>query len=63
MCYNWYTRRNVIRTRREIRKGEALVAFQVVDDNLQVIIINVDGIDEGLDDVPAEERILPVPKS
>lgn len=60
MCYNWYTRRNVIRTRREIRKGEALVPFQVIDDDFQVIIINVDGIDEGLDDVPAEERILPV---
>jgi hypothetical protein len=60
MCYNWYTCHDVIRTRREIRKGEALVPFQVIDDDLQVIIINVDGIDEGLDDVPAEERILPV---
>lgn len=60
MCYNWYTCRDVIRTRREIRKGEALVPFQVVDDDFQMIIINVDGIDEGLDDVPAEERIFPV---
>ena len=60
MCYNWYTRRNVIRTFREGIQRQALVAFQVIDHDLQMIIINLDGIDEGLDDVPAKERILPV---
>ena len=64
MCYGQYTRRKTIRTlRRIIRQGRErinLIAFAVVDHKLQFIIINIDGIDERFDDVPAEERIRAV---
>lgn len=60
MCYEQYTIRNIIRTRGVIREGfkrEALIPFHVIHDQLQVIIENVYGIDEGFDHVPAEEYL------
>ena len=43
-----------------IREGDALVSFAVIDNQAEVIIIDIDGIDEGFDDVAAEGRIIPV---
>ena len=61
MCYNWYTRIDIIRTLRgNIRQREALVSFLIVDHDLQMIIKDINGIHKGLDDVPAEERIRAV---
>ena len=63
MYHGWYTIRNVIRTRRIIRKGlqrELLIAFHVVDHQAEVIVVHVNGIHERFDHVPAEERIVPV---
>ena len=58
MCYNWYTRIDIIRTLRgDIRQREALVSFLVIDHDLQVIIEDINSIDERLNDVAAEERI------
>lgn len=41
MCYGWYTIFVIIRTRRESFKRYALIAFHVIGDNLQVIIIKI----------------------
>ena len=63
MCYEQYTISNVNRTWGiiwEIIQRDALVPFAVIDNQLQVIIINIHGIDERIDDVPAEERIVPI---
>ena len=61
MYYCWYTIVVTIRTfRGKIREGDALISFAVIDHQLQVIIIDIDGIDEGFDDVAAEGRIIPV---
>ena len=60
MCYGWYTIFDTIRTRREGRERDALIAFHVIGDDLQVIIIKVYGIDEGFNDMPAESRIRSV---
>ena len=60
MCYNQYTRLIAIRTFWEGFERVALIAFTVIDHELQVIIKHVDGIDKGFDNVPAEERILAV---
>ena len=57
MCYNWYTIFDTIRTRREGLKRYALIAFHVIGNDLQVIIIKVYGVDESFDDMPAEGRI------
>ena len=57
MCYGWYTIFDTIRTRREGRERDALIAFHVVCDDFQVIIIKVHGIDEGFDDMTAEGDI------
>ena len=58
------TRRKTIRTlRRVLRQGREridLITFAVINDEFQFIIINIDGIDERFDDVPAEERIRAV---
>ena len=61
MYYCWYTIVVIIRTfRRKIREGDALVSFAVIDHQAEVIIIDIDRIDEGFDDVAAEGRIIPV---
>ena len=61
MYYCWYTIVVIIRTfRGQIREGNALVSFTVIDHQAEVIIIDIDGIDESFDDVPAEGRIIPV---
>ena len=58
MCYNWYTRIDIIRTLRgNIRQREALVSFLVIDHDIQMIIEDINSIDERLNDVAAEERI------
>ena len=60
MCYGWYTIFDTIRTRREGIKRNALIAFHVICDDLQMIIIKIYGIDKGFDNMPAEGRIRPV---
>ena len=61
MYYCWYTIVVIIRTfRGQISEGNALVSFTVIDHQAEVIIIDIDGIDEGFDDVAAEGRIIPV---
>lgn len=60
MCYGWYTIFIIIRTRREGLKRNALIAFHVVGDDLQVIIIKVYGIDECINDMTAEGWIRSV---
>ena len=60
MCHTWYTIFDTIRTRREGRERDSLIAFHVIGDDLQVIIIKVYGIDEGFDDMPAEGQIRSV---
>ena len=60
MCYGWYTIFDTIRTRREGLKRYALIAFHVVCDDLQVIIIKVYGIDECFNDMTAEGWIRSV---
>ena len=60
MCYGWYTIFDTIRTRREGRQRNALIAFHVIGDDLQVIIIKVYGIDKGFDDMTAEGWIRSV---
>ena len=60
MCYKWYTNFVIIRTRRESFKRDALIAFHVIGNDLQVIIIKVNGIDKGFDDMPAEVNIRSV---
>ena len=60
MCYGWYTIFDTIRTRREGLKWNALIAFHIVCDDLQMIIIKVYDVDEGFDDMPAEGRIRSV---
>jgi len=60
MCYGWYTIFDTIRTRRKGRKRDALIAFHVIGDDLEVIIIKVHGIDEGFDDMAAEGCIRSV---
>ena len=60
MYNGWYTKIVIIRTFGEGFKGVSLVAFTVIYHQFQVIIENVDGIDEGFDDMPAEERITAV---
>ena len=60
MCYGWYTIFDTIRTRREGLKRYALIAFHVVGDDLKVIIIKVNSIDKGFDNMPAEGWIRSV---
>ena len=65
MCYGWYTRRDIIRTIRrriirEICERETLVSFTVIDNDLQMIIIDINCIDKGFDNVPAKQGIIPV---
>ena len=59
MCYEQYTRRNIIRTG-EIRERITLIAFAVIGHEIQVIIKNIYGIHKRFNDVQAEERIVPV---
>ena len=64
MCYCWYTRCKDIRTRRAgIGKGferEALVAFAVIDDKVEMIIEDVNGVDKSFDDAAAKQGVVPV---
>ena len=60
MYYGWYTRRVVIRTFWYGFQRETLVAFTVIDNEFQVIIKDIDGIDKGFYYMPAEERICAV---
>ena len=67
MCRVWYTGGNNIRTRGagirvggEVGEGETFVTLAIVDDDLQMVVVDVDGIDEGFDHVAAEEGIVPV---
>ena len=60
MYNGWYTKVVIIRTFGKGFKGISLVAFAVVYHQLQMIIEDVDGVDEGFDDMTAEERIFPV---
>ena len=61
MYYGWYTIVVIIRTFGwQICEGNALVSFTVIDHKFQVIIIDIDGIDKGFDNVAAEGRIIPV---
>ena len=63
MKYQWYTVGKFIRTYiimwnvREFCQRKALVPFTVIDDDIKVIVKDIDGIDKGVDHVPAEERI------
>ena len=48
MCYEQYTRVEFIRTfRGQGFKGNAGVSFQVVDDDFQMIVEDINGIDKG----------------
>ena len=60
MYHGWYTRRVVIRTFWYGFQRETLVAFTVIDNEFQVIIKDIDGIDKGFYHMPAEERICAV---
>ena len=60
MCYNQYTIFVIIRTIREIRRAEGLIAFTVIDDDFEMIIKNENGIDEGFYHMPAEVGIIAV---
>ena len=60
MYHGWYTRGNVIRTFRDGFKRETLVAFTVIDNELQVIIKDIDGIDKGFYYMTAKKGICAV---
>ena len=60
MCYGWYTIVVIIRTRWEGFQRDALVAFAVIGNDFQMIVIDIDSIDKGFDNMPAEGRIRSV---
>ena len=61
MYYCWYTIVDTIRTlRRKISEGNELISFTVIDHQPEMIIIHINRIDKGFNNVPAEGWIIPV---
>ena len=58
MYYCWYTIVDTIRTlRRQISEGNELISFTVIDHQPEMIIIHINRIDKGFNNVAAEERV------
>ena len=60
MYHYWYTRNKTIRTFRQCLQRYAGITVQVIDHELQMVIVAVNRINKRFDDMPAEERIVPV---
>ena len=69
MYHCWYTFTDDIRTigagiririGGKIGQGEALIPFAVIGNDIQMIIENIDGIDERIDQVAALAGIVPI---
>ena len=61
MYHCCYTIVDTIRTlRRQISEGNELISFTVIDHQPEMIIIHIDRIDKGFNNVPAEGWIIPV---
>ena len=57
MYYGWYTTFIFIRTFGEGFQRIALIAFHVIDNKFQMIVEQINDVNKGFDDMPAEKRI------
>ena len=65
MCNVWWSISDTIRTLRrrvgrQVRQGDALVSFAVIQNKFIVIIENIHGIDKCINDISAVYRVSPV---